>query len=68
MLVPPAPVWVPCLRSLAQSVASITSFANYKGDNEMIPGAVHRSPGIYLKAVENHGKSQLMMAVRPVIA
>ena len=33
--------------------------ANDKGDNEMIPGAVHRTPGIYLIAEENPGKSQL---------
>ena len=35
---------------LAPSVASVTSVANDKGDDEMIPGAVHRSPGIYLTA------------------
>ena len=29
------------------------------GDNGMIPGAVHRSPGIYLTAEENLGKPQL---------
>ena len=29
-----------------------------KGGSEMIPGAVHRSPGIYLKAEENPGKPQ----------
>ena len=28
--------------------------ANDKGDNEMIPGAVHRSPDICLTAEENH--------------
>ena len=39
--VPPAPVRVPSQRPLAQSVASVT---NDKGDNEMILGAVHRSP------------------------
>ena len=33
--------------------------ANDKGDNEKIPGAVHRSPGIYLTAEENPGKPQL---------
>ena len=27
--------------------------ANGKGDNEMIPGIVHRSPGICLRAEEN---------------
>ena len=48
--VPPAPVRVPSRRPLAQSVASVNSVANDKGDNEMILGAVHRSPGIYLTA------------------
>ena len=33
--------------------------ANDKGDNEMIPGTVHRSPGICLRAEENPGKRQL---------
>ena len=37
---------------LAPSFASFTSVANDKGDNEMIPGTVHRSPGIYLTAEE----------------
>ena len=45
---------------------------NSKGDNEMVPGAVHRSAGIYLIAEENPGKPQLgdrlRNAVRPVIA
>ena len=48
--VPPAPVRDPSQRPLAPSV---TSVANDKGDNEMIPGAVHRSPDICLKAEEN---------------
>ena len=54
--VPPAPVQVPIQRPLAPSVASVT---NDKGDNEMIPRAVHRSPGICLTAEENPGKPQL---------
>ena len=33
--------------------------ANNKGDNEMIPGAVPRSPDIYLTIEENPGKLQL---------
>ena len=33
--------------------------ANDKGDNSMMPRAVHRSPGTYLKAEENPGKPQL---------
>ena len=32
--------------------------ANDKGDNEIIPGAVHRSPGIYLAAEKTPGKPQ----------
>ena len=56
MAVPPAPGRVSSQRPLGPS---ITSVANDKGDNEMIPGAVHRSPGICLKAEENPGKPQL---------
>ena len=36
--VPPAPVRVPSQRPLAPSVASVTSIAHDKGDNEMILG------------------------------
>ena len=58
--------------ALAPNVSSITSSANDKGDNEMIPGAVHKSPGICLKVKENPENSQLgdrlMKTVRPVIA
>ena len=50
--VPPAPVRVPSQRPLAPSVSSVESVANDKGDNEMILGAVHRSPGICLTAEE----------------
>ena len=50
--VPPAPVRVPSQRPLAPSVLSVKSVANDKGDNEMILGAVHRSPGICLTAEE----------------
>ena len=32
--------------------------ANDKGDNEVKPGAVHRSPGIYLTAEESHSTSR----------
>ena len=53
---PPASVQVPIQRPLAPSV---TSVVNDKGDNESIPGAVHRSPGICLTAEENPKKSQL---------
>ena len=41
--VPPTPVRVPSQRPLAPSVALVTSVTN-----EMILGAVHRSPGICL--------------------
>ena len=33
--------------------------ANVKGDNEIIPGAVHRSPGICFTAGENPRNPQL---------
>ena len=48
-----APVRVPGQRPLALSVMSVTSVANDKGDNKMIPGAVHRSPGLCLMSEEN---------------
>ena len=54
MAVPPAPVRVPSQRPLAPSVASVTSIANDKDDDEMILGAVHRSPGICLTAEETY--------------
>ena len=57
MAVPAAPVRVPSQRPLAPSVASVTSVAN--GDNEIILGAVHRSPGICLTTDENPRKPQL---------
>ena len=44
---------------LAPSVASVTAVANDKGDNEMIRGAVYRSPGICLTAEENTRKPEL---------
>ena len=48
----------------------VSRLPDHKDDNEMKPGAVHRS-GIYLTADENTGKPQLgdrlMKAVRPVI-
>ena len=59
MAVPPAPVRIPSQRPLAQSAASGTSVTNDKGDNEMIPGAVHRSLSICHTAEENLGKPQL---------
>ena len=56
MDVPPAPVRVPSQRLLAPSVASV---GIDKGDNEIILGAVHRSPGICLTAEENPRKPHL---------
>ena len=53
------PIRVPNQRSLAPSVASVTSVANDKGHNEMILGAVHRSLGICLTAEENPRKPKL---------
>ena len=47
------------LSTLAPSVASATSVANNKDDNEMILGDVHRYPGIFLTAEENLRKRQL---------
>ena len=54
--VSPDPVRIPSQKPLAPTVASV---ANGKGDNEMILGAVHRSPGICLTAEENPRKPQL---------
>ena len=54
---PPAPVRIPSQRSLAPSFNKSCLSAYDKGDNGMIPGAVH--PGIYLTAEENPGKPQL---------
>ena len=51
--VPPVPVRIPSERPLAPSVSSVTSVANDKGDNQMILGVVHRSPGICFTAEEN---------------
>ena len=53
MAVPPTTVRAPGQRPLAPSVTSVTSVANNKGDNEMIPGAVHRPNGIFLAAEDS---------------
>ena len=72
MAVPPAPVRVPSQWLLSRVSRQSSLLPNDKGDNEMIPGAVHRSPGIYHTAEENAGKPQLgdhlMKAVIPAIA
>ena len=59
MAVPPAPIRVPNQRLVAPSVTSVTSVSDEKGDNEMIPGAVHRSRGICFTVEEIPGKPQL---------
>ena len=59
MAVLAAPVRVSSQRPLVPRVASVTWVANDKGDNEMILGAVHRSPGICLTAEETPRKPQL---------
>ena len=45
---------------------------NDKGDNGVKSGAMHKSPGVYLKFEENSGKAQLgnrlVKVVRPVSA
>ena len=58
MAVPPTPVQVPGQRLLAPSITLVMSVADDKDDNEMIPGAVHRSSGICLTDEENPGKLQ----------
>ena len=49
MAVPSAPVRIPSQRPLGLSVTSVTSVANDKSDNELILGAVHRSPALQLR-------------------
>ena len=61
MTVTPASFRVPSQRPPAPSV---TSVANDKDVNEMIPGAVHRSHGICCKL----RKTSARKAVQPVIA
>ena len=50
--VPAAPIRVPSQMPLAPSVTSVTSVANDKDDNKIIPGTVHRSPAICLTTEE----------------
>ena len=56
---PPDPVWVQANSPLPWVSCQSHLLANDKGDNEMIPGAVHRSPGVYLIAEANLRKLQL---------
>ena len=65
--VPAAPVRIPSQRPLPPRVASVTSVANDKGDNEMILGAVHRSSVLQLRKTPARIPSDEGV-VRPVIA
>ena len=47
-----APGRVSSKRILAPSVTSVRLSANNSGDNEVKMGTVHRSPSIYITAVE----------------
>ena len=51
--VPYALVQLPSLCHLPRVSHQSSLMANDKGDNEVKPEAVHRSPGIYLAAEEN---------------
>ena len=72
MAVPPAPVRVANNDHLPRVSRQSRRSSNDKGNNEVIPVIVRRSPGIYLTAEENTGKphlrESLMKAVRPFIA
>ena len=57
--VPLAPVRVPNQRPLAPSDTSVTSVANNKVHHEKIPGTVHRSPRICLRAEKIAGNLPL---------
>ena len=55
---PPAPVRFPIQRLLPQVLWQSRLSANDKGHYEMAPGAVRRSPEIYLTTEENPVKPQ----------
>ena len=59
MAVPAASARVTSQRPLVSSVTTVTLPANDKGDNEMTPGAVPRSPDICLMTEKTPGKPQL---------
>ena len=67
----PAPVRVSANDHLPRVSRQSRPSANDKGDNEMIPGALHRSPGIYFKAEKNprvtSARRPSMKILRPVI-
>ena len=56
---PPALFPLLSQRLLAPSVTTFVTVAYYKGNNKMIPGALHRSRGISIANVENPGKRQV---------
>jgi hypothetical protein len=66
--VPAAPFRVPSQRPFAPSIASVTLVTNDKDGNEMILGAVHRSPDICLTAEENPRRPFDEGTLRPAIA
>ena len=59
MVVPSAPVRISSQWPLPRVSRQSRLTANEDSDNDMIPGAVHRYPGIFLTAVENSGMPQL---------
>ena len=71
-LLPPAPIRVLANDHLPRMSRQSRLLVNDKGNNEMNPRAVYRSPRIYLTAKENTGKPQLgdflTKAVRQAIA
>ena len=68
---PPARVRIPSPEHFSQA-PSQSRLSTDDRDNEMIPGTVHKSPGIGPTAEGNPGKPQIgdqrMKIVRPVIA
>ena len=69
---PPDSVRVASQRSLARDSLQSRLSLNDKGDKEMMPGAVHRSPDIYLTTEEIPGNPQLLdcltKAARPAMS
>ena len=57
--VPPAPSGVLANDHIPRVFPQTRLSVNDKGDNEVLPRAAHKPPGIYLKAEENFRKTQL---------